>query len=213
VAWVVVVLGAPGVLLAVLAGVWLAVTWSLAVTALWAAAVAVWIRAQDRLCLRRHAARRLGSGDAPRLVNLARGLSSEIGVRPPALYVLAGSGNNALVCRAQGGVLAVSNSLMDSYTRTELEAVVAHCLLRLEGPGLKRAALAAALGPAAGPVAASWDAALDDRAAALTRYPPALAAAVHKADARGGRFRGYWFSAEGGQHPSTERRVQALLDL
>jgi hypothetical protein len=106
----------------------------------------------------------------------------------------------------------VTRSLLDSYTRTELEAVVAHCLLRLARSSLRREGLAAALGPLARSLCPVVGTPEDVRAVALTRYPPALAAAIRKATParQGGLF---YFVARPPWHEDPEARAAVLDDL
>jgi hypothetical protein len=193
-----------GVVLAVLLGPGAGIAAAVASTV----ATAVWFRAQGRRALRAADAAPLLPGSAPRLENIARGLAADLGVTVPPLWLLPDGGVNALVCRS--GV-ALPRAALDSLTRTELEAVVAHCLIRLRRSALIRAELASALGRSSllGPVVTSAD---DVRAAALTRYPPALASALAKSDAerRSGPF---WLAAAGRWHEHLGDRLAALADL
>jgi hypothetical protein len=186
--------------------------WGIGAGLMSALAALVWVGSQGRLALRSVGARPLPLGEAPRLENLTRGLAADLGARAPRLLTFDG-GPNALVCRAGGPALGVSRTLIDELSRTELEAVVAHCLVRLRPDRLLAATLAVALGPLAPTTPPEWVLADDLRAAALVRFPPALAAAIAKAAPQTGRFRLFWFvSAEPGG-PSPEERRHALLDL
>ena len=118
-----------------------------------------------------------------------------------------------MVCRARGDALAVTRALLEGFTRTELEAVVSHCLVRLNSVDLDRASLSVALGPLGSgsiPTVGDRD---DVAAAAVTRYPPALAAAIEKAEPRSGRYAAFWFVASGRSHRSASERAAALRDL
>ncbi|MFN2491107.1 MAG: hypothetical protein ABR529_15530 [Actinomycetota bacterium] len=172
-----------------------------------------WTNAQGRRALRSLEAARVESSGAPRLVNLAAGLAADLGIATPALWVIPEGGPNALVCRAQGRLcLGVTRSLLERYTRTELEAVIAHCLVRMARSPLVAESIAAAFPFAARPVGALVGNGEDVTAAALTRYPPALEAAIAKAEP-GRRHEPFWFVAEGPWHRPREGRVRTLGDL
>ncbi|MGH2693701.1 MAG: hypothetical protein ACRDJJ_02685 [Actinomycetota bacterium] len=171
-----------------------------------------WERVQGRLALRSFRARRLNATEHPRVVNLLNGVASDTGAETPRAYVLDGGGPNALVCRAAGPTLALSASLLESYTRTELEAVIAHCIVRLRDGatrGAGRWCAFGALGGAGTTVGVPEDAA----AAELTRYPPALASAIRKAEPRRGRFSPLFLVADHPSHEAPEARVRALEEL
>lgn len=176
--------------------------------------------------LRSVGARALDTGLEPRLFNLATGLARDLGTDPPGLFLIPSGGPNALVVRSSGSSLAITGSLLDLYTRTELEAVVAHCLVRMLDPRrLRKAALAAAVGlparpprgpsarlprgPGAGPVGLEDDLA----AASTTRYPPALAAAIAKASPASGRFAPLWFVSSSPSQLPPDRRIAEVSDL
>lgn len=151
-----------------------------------------------RKALKELGARRLSSGDRPRFRNLAEGLAARASSGPPDLWVIENGGPNALSCRLERPVVAVTESLLDEYTRTEIEAVVAHCLVRNRVAGRKG-------------VAVGYD---DDvRAVALTRFPPALVAALRKAEPYRGRYGAFYLVADGPTHRPVTDRVEALLDL
>jgi hypothetical protein len=180
--------------------------WGASIGVFGAVAAAAWLRSQDRLALRAAGAEVLEPPRHPRVHNLAAGLSRDLGTPPPELRLLPSPRLNALVCRpGPTPVLALSAGLLAACTRTELEAVVASLLLRVAGDGVERARLAAAFGLRPAP-----DPGLDIRAAAVTRYPPALAAALLKCDPQPGRYRAFYFLAEGS---SPELRAAELLDL
>lgn len=170
----------------------------------------LWVALQGRLALRAVGAHRLEREEAPRLFSLVEGLAGDASVRPPALRVIEGGGPNALICRARGPVVAVTRALLDSYTRTELEAVVSHCIERTLPYRLWQAALSSAVGGGAGTGVNLQH--IDARAVARTRYPPALATAIEKADPVGGRGAPLWFvPTSARQKPGA--RVEALQDL
>ncbi|HEY7874457.1 MAG TPA: hypothetical protein VIG64_04970, partial [Actinomycetota bacterium] len=146
----------------------------------------------------------------PRLMSLVRGLSGDLGMQPPAVYVSPASGANAFVVP---GAVVVTEELLAEYARTELEAVVAHCLVRLHDGGLGWAVAATAVRngsrfatPFVGPH-------LDARAAALTRYPPALASALEKTTPVSGAAASMWFVADAPSHAPVDSRVAELRDL
>ncbi|HEX2049909.1 MAG TPA: hypothetical protein VHJ34_04655, partial [Actinomycetota bacterium] len=179
----------------------------------YALAAAAWVALQGRVALRAAGAVPLPAGAAPRLENVAAGLAADLGAPAPRLYRAPGAGANALSCWAGGPALVVTDGLLERYTRTEIEAVVAHCLVRLERRRQRRAALATALGRAGRAVAPVTGGEDDGRAAALTRYPPALAVAIAKAEPRGGRFAPLWLVGDGARGPSPAARADALEDL
>jgi hypothetical protein len=143
------------------------------------------------------------------LLNLASGLASDLGMKTPRVLVSPEQGANAFVVP---GVIVVTEDLLSQYTRTELEAVIAHCLVRLRDGGLGWAVTAAGTGGHSR-VAPRVDERVDARTAALTRYPPALASAIRKASPRRGRTAALWFVAHDSSHAPAEQRAAALLDL
>ena len=211
--WLAVVLGVPGALLALLAGIAGGFLAALGALALYALITVWWVTRQGRAMLEATDARPLVEAEAPRLFNLARGIATDLDMDPPRLAVTTDHGANAFACSAGGPFIAVTQSLLDSYTRTELEAVVVHCLIRLRSGDLRRAALGAALGGAAGPAGVSRPMDVDARTAAFTRYPPALASAIEKATPAGGRRAAFWFVATGAGHASQAERGEGLRDL
>lgn len=197
--------------LAVLFGAW----WVGAIAlVLWLLKTAAEARGTDVVMLRRLGAERLESESEPRLQNLVAGIARDLGVGPPRLYVLERGGPNALVATGVGsGILAVTKTLLEGFTRTELEAVVAHCLARLHSDDFVYSNLAARwsdLGAGLAPRVGSAD---DVRAAALTRYPPALADAIRKCDPKVKRYAPLWFVADAPSHDPSEERVALVADL
>ncbi|MDP9224104.1 MAG: hypothetical protein M3P18_09655 [Actinomycetota bacterium] len=175
-------------------------------------ALYLWVRGQGRLALRSTRAVPIEPDGAPRLANIAEGLAATAGCPVPSLWLIDEGGPNALVCRAGGvPVIAATRSLVDGYSRTELEAVVAHCLVRLRDS--RRLSETVALGPLSVTTGPFPDFSQDAAAAALTRYPPALASAIVKARPRSDRFRALWLVADGPFNEPQSARAEMLLDL
>jgi hypothetical protein len=171
-----------------------------------------WLLGQGRLALSSAGAVPVAPGSRPRLENLVHGLAGDLGVNIPSLWAIPSDAPNALVSRWPFPIVAVSDGVLTSYTRTELEAVVAHCLVRVSDRTLmRRASVAVALGRSGGvPVDVG---ALDRAAAGVTRYPPALASAIEKAHPSGGRFAPFWFVAHGRPERARDRRAAEVRDL
>jgi hypothetical protein len=182
------------------------------VACLCAVLVAGWIALQPRRALGARAPVALDSEVAPRLSNVVAGLSGDLGVPAPRLWMVAGEGANAVVGRRGGPAVGFTRPLLESYTRTELEAVAAHCLVRLGRVGLRREAVAAALGPLGGRLGPLVDAREDATVAAITRYPPALASAIRKA-APSSIGAPFLFVAPPPWHDDPEQRARAVADL
>ncbi|MDQ4024606.1 MAG: hypothetical protein M3217_03810 [Actinomycetota bacterium] len=194
---------------------WLVLGWIgvAAFLALFAGAF-VWVVSNSgRGMLRREHAARVRPETSPRLENIVDGLAEQTGIPAPELWLIDDDEPNALVCFTKRPALAATRGLVDTYTRTELEAVVAHCYVRLAETStpLARTLLALSyVSPAFGVPVGGAD---DVRAAAITRYPPALAAAITKAAPRRGRGAAFWFVAEAVAHVPPAARAEALLDL
>ena len=184
-----------------------------AFAALFAGAV-IWVASNSgRGMLRRESAVRVKQGASPRLENVVAGLAEKTGLPAPELWLVDDPSPNALVCFTRRPAIAVTSGLVDTYTRTELEAVVAHCFVRLAATATPVARTMLALSyvsPSFGVPVGDVD---DVRAAAVTRYPPALASAVTKASPRSGRGASFWFVAEDAMHVPPAERAAALLDL
>ena len=179
----------------------------LAATAATALGLALWVLAQPRRVVRLTRAERSAH---PRLVNLAEGLARQTGEPVPELWVVPSGRPNLFVSRwRRQGHLGLTAELLESFTRTELEAVVAHGLGRLRR-SLLAESFAASVGghiPGAPPLVGVAD---DLWAVSATRYPPALASALEKAGPPG-PLAAFWLANDGPTHePSTRRR--ALLE-
>ena len=171
-----------------------------------------WVATRGRAILRDAGARPLERHEAPRFANIADGLAADIGIEPPGLWISDQGGANSFVVWTGGPQVGVTRELLDGFTRTEVEAVVAHALARIAGGEARATTIATAFGPLAttrsyvgGP--------LDVAVAALTRYPPALATAIGKATPRTGRFAAAWFAAEAPSHVPAAERIAAVEDL
>ena len=190
--------------------------------------------------LRSIGAQKMEVGQGPRLANLATGLARDLDIEAPRLYLTSSGGPNALVVRASGSALAMATPMLELYTRTELEAVVAHCLVRLrDHRRMRRTEVSVALalparslrgfsarsplgfsarsplGPSASPAGGSLGPpGLEDDLAtvAVTGYPPGLASAISKAEPARGRFAPLWFVSDSSQL-SPERRVAELSNI
>jgi hypothetical protein len=186
--------------------------WGVATVVALGLALAAWIGAQDRLALRAAGAERLAEDRYPRAHNLAAGLGRQLGVPVTDLRLLPTERVNALACRSGSKVvLALSAGLLEGCTRTELEAAIVSLMLRAEGDEIARSRLAAAFGPLAGPWAQP-DAGADIRAAAVTRYPPAVAALLRRLDPEPGRYGPFYLAASSDRPTPAERAVE-VADL
>lgn len=125
----------------------------------------------------------------------------------PRVYLIEGA-RNAFACVPGHPSIAVSRMLVQEFSRTELEAVVAACLERLSSGAARAAARAAAFGTGGG-----WIGVADDvRTCAITRYPPALSAALSKCEPYRGRFAPFYLVAEHPSHQPVAQRVAALAE-
>ena len=158
-------------------------------------------------------ARRLKEGEQPRFENLARSLASDLGVASPSLWLISEGGPNAASFTSRGPAIAATRSLLDGYTRTELEAVVAHCILRFARGEVSTAMLANAAWPFGHLLAPRVGYEDDVQTAAITRFPPALSSAIEKAEPRSGRYSGLWFVATSPTHRPAAERIDALASL
>ncbi|CAN5689786.1 hypothetical protein BH18ACT15_BH18ACT15_12940 [soil metagenome] len=164
-----------------------------------------------RLALRAARARKLAPGAELRLRNVASGLAADTASPAPELWVSTRPERNALVCGGKHPVIAVTRSLLAGSSRTELEAVLAHCLVRFGRGDSARALRALARGPFGRPPAVGYE---DDvLTAALTRYPPALVRALRSAEPVEGRYGPLWFVSSEPSHRSVPGRIAALKDL
>ena len=184
-----------------------------ALIALYCLAVAAWVRLQAPRALSAVGARPGRSGELARLENLVQGLASDLGIPPPDLLVTDEPGPNALVARRSGHVVVVTADLAGAFSRTELEAVLAHCLVRVASNQVSAAQLGLAMGPLGAGLGGLTGSSDDVLTAGVTRYPPALASAIERCEPRSGRFAALWFVAEGPTHAPSEARISVLRDL
>ncbi len=165
-----------------------------------------------------------------RLVNLAEGLSIGAGVGQPRLRVIDSPACNALAAGTSPhrGIVGVTAGLLAELDRIELEAVLAEELIQVRRHETLPATVVAAtfgLGRRIA-VPADRDAQADLAAVALTRYPPALASALEKVDAKGAAVSGqpssmaHLWLADPSTEPGLRRgrlpirdRIEALREL
>ncbi|MGH9055882.1 MAG: M48 family metalloprotease [Acidimicrobiales bacterium] len=164
-----------------------------------------------------------------RLCNLVEGLTIGAGVRQPRLRVVDSAGLNALAAGSSKGraMIAVTTGLLAELDRVELEAVLAEELVQIRhDETLPATVLAATLGIGRGlALRPDHDAEADRGAVALTRYPPALAAALEKIDSKGAAVAGIpaglahlWLADPTGSPTTRGRlalheRIEALREL
>lgn len=205
----------PAVLVALVAAVFTGWWWLAGLLlALWALKTFADAKMTDILMLRRLGARGLQPGEGARLRNISSGLSKDLGVPAPALMVIPEGGPNAWIrAGGKGGVLAVTATLLDTFTRTEIEAVVAHCLARMHGRDFVYSNLAARWSDLGAGLAPRIGTSHDARAVALTLYPPGLVDALEKADGKIRLYAPLWFVADAPSHQPVAERVAALSDL
>jgi hypothetical protein len=139
------------------------------------------------------------------------GISAALGLVKVSAATAPGSEARAWLCPVGGGaVLVCSEGLLESFTRTELEAVVASLLVRRRDHRALRPLIAAALGPLA-PRLGAVSTADDVRTLSVTRYPPALSSALRRARPEQGRTAVFAFAPAG--PPSPEERAAEITDL
>lgn len=158
-----------------------------------AVSLSLWAGSPSRLAVLLGGRLATYAGDA-RLVNLVEATCVAAGLPVPVLRVLEDPAPNAIVIgRAPSdAVLVVTTGLLTSLDRIELEAVVAHELSHIKRGDMRNAAAAtravgllALLWPGSSTVAlrmagAARESLADQAAVRLTRYPPALSAALEK---------------------------------
>ena len=175
------------------------------------------------------AAAPLDEGVEPRLESLVESVCASHGIAEPTVHIVDSPAvDAAVVGRPADTHLVVTRGLLDQLDRLELEAVIAR-ELSMFGSGIHAATMLASMAPWVGPLAETLrDRLLDDRrlvradfeAVAVTRYPPALAAAFEKAAAaprvaHNARTDHLWMVGSGATsvQPDVTERVDALREL
>jgi heat shock protein HtpX len=183
----------------------------------------------------RYVTKHIGGTDADprhhaRLYNLVEGLSVGSGLRQPRLVIVDSPGLNAVSVGTSPtrATVGVTTGLLAELERIELEAVLAEELIQIRRHDTRPMSIVAAtfgLGRRWA-IPADRDAGADQSAVALTRYPPALASALEKIEAKGAavpgqprRFAQLWLADPGdppvvgrGRLPLHER-IEALREL
>jgi hypothetical protein len=178
-----------------------------------AGVIAAGAAAQRRWLLARTGARPMGAGEAPRFINLVQGTAASQGASVPTAMMFDRPDPNAFVWGGRRPVIALSRGAVDGFTRTEIEAVVSHCFVRLtSGAGrvLPMAVLIGRLARRSGPLVTSTE---DVVAVAATRYPPALKSAIEKCSPAEGALAPAFFVSDGWSHMPAADRMRALEDL
>ena len=178
-----------------------------------AAILAADLGSQGRLALSRAGAQEVALGRGPRAENVVAGLAGTLELGRVRLLSFPSLEPRAFVCHARGLAVVFSAGLLESYSRTELEAVVAHCLLRARSHNVRLSELACHLRWLGGSVGLVVGAHEDVAAAAITRYPPALAAAIGKSVPARGHLAPLYFAALHPCHEAPEARLASLSDL
>ena len=183
-------------------GVFFLLTFLIALAAMW--------RADARGPLRSLKPKTL---DDERFQNIAEGIAERIGVARPRLLEVDGAGPNAMVFGIRRPTIVVTRQLLEEFTRTEQEAVAAHCLLRIRSGRLWLTHVSEMLGRTGSRFAPRIGELDDVHAAALTRYPPALASAISKSKPDDSATAPFWFVGYGESHRHPAERVAELKDL
>ena len=195
------------------------------------AALSGWARfGGDRVVGSRLAGRPADPVSDARLCNLVEGLCTGAGVRQPRVVVVDSPGLNAMAAGTSGrrALVAVTSGLLTELDRIELEAVLAEELWMIRHDEIVPLTVVAATFGFGRSLAvnADRDAAADQGAISLTRYPPALASALEKIEAKGATVAGQpsstaqlWLAdpmpgaeASRGRLPLAER-IEALKEL
>jgi heat shock protein HtpX len=222
---------APALVAGVVVGVAAGIVFGVVAFVVVAGTLAVWCRtAGDRRVLARVGGRDADPKRDARLCNLVEGLSIGAGVRQPRLRVIDSPGLNALAAgsRSSRAVLGVTTGLLSELDRVELEGVLAEELAQIRrNETVPATVLVATFGLGRGAaIPADRDVRADQAAVALTRYPPGLAAALEKIEAKGAvvdnqpaYMAHLWLAdprrqapAERGRLPLSER-IEALREL
>jgi hypothetical protein len=164
----------------------IAFSWIVALVALvvvGAGAYAWLTRGGEGLALRGLDARPADPVADARLINLVDGLCTAAGVRPPRLLVTGDATCNLLVVgrRREQATLVVTRGLLEHLSRIQLEGILAEGLVQVRQGDVVPATVAVATFGLAARLAVgdgARDGAVDQAAASLTHYPPALAQAL-----------------------------------
>lgn len=204
-------LAVPAVLVAVVLVLLIGPAWGGLALLLGVGATVAWVLGQGWLTYRSCGARRPGPGEHPRLTNMVSSLAAQMGIAGVGAAVAPGAEPAAWLCPVGGrAVLVCSEGLLERFTRTEVEAVVASLLVRRRDYGGLLPLISAALWFAAGSLGGVTPA--DDvRALSVTRYPPALASALLQASPERGRRAAFAFAPAGPVAP--EVRAAQVRDL
>ena len=202
---------APALLLAVVVALPAGPAWGGLALLLGVGATGAWVLGQGWLTIRSLRARRPRPGEHPRLAGMVSSLGKQLGLAGVDTAVAPGAEAAALLCpMGSRAVLVCSEGLLERFTRTEVEAVVASLLVRRRDYGGLVPLMSAALGPVAGSLGGVTPA--DDvRALSVTRYPPALASALLQASPVRGRPAAFAFAPAGPASP--EVRAAQIRDL
>ena len=172
-------------------------------------------------------------GEFPRLHNTVGGLCLTHGIQPPELFVIdSPAGNAAAMAGPDGASIVLTTGAADRLGLVELEALVAHLLVRCTDDHLRGETTAAAMGRLAGVrfVAFAFASAGPDRVmqadldgAEWTRFPPGMQTALRgladlgtEVDASVSTSRLWLLQPDGRtdvqttSHPTVEVRVAAL---
>ena len=171
------------------------------------ALVALALLGAEGLVARATGARPADPDAYPRYHNLATGLCTDAGLRPPRLLLVEAEAPNALAFGgSQRAAIVVTSGLLDALNLVELEATLAVLVERTRSHAAQLGTVAAVMGGLAGLLwytgarGLAWlgaplvplqrllpagriDFDADERGAMLTRYPPGLVGALTKAAA------------------------------
>ena len=170
-------------------------------------------------------------GEFPRLHNTVGGLCLTHGIDRPELFVIdSPEGNAAAMAGREGASMVLTTGAADRLGLVELEALVAHLLVRCGEDGLAADTTRASMGRLAGPrLVATADAGpdrlmqVDFDGADLTRFPPGMQTALQaladlgtEVDAPRSTSRLWLLQPDGRtdvrttSHPTVEVRIAAL---
>jgi hypothetical protein len=175
--------------------------------------IAAGLAAERRRLIATTGARPVAPGEAPRLTNLVAGRAHSENAAVPEVMLIERPAPNAFIWGGRRPIIAMSRDAIATFTRTEIEAVVAHCFVRLGSGGGRTLPIAILLGRLAGWAGPLVGVSHDVATAASTRYPPALRSALAKCTPARGTFAPSFFVAEGWSHTPATDRVRALENL